>query len=554
VLKVIGELMDWRRLFTSCWMVGIIGFFVGSSVIWVPMLSGKSIGSAVFDFAYAVIGLTVLLRSLVGWLAFAGILLIGGTGYAGFRLRGHAKAQLFLQSTGFVLGLTVALSIVYFLLDLGFFVGAILTMPFILGAMMLAATAGHTAAHPVLGQSQRAEIGRAEIPSIAGLSITALLSLLLLLPNLTAIAGLEPTPPLSPTTGYGSVDAAYDVTHFSQSIVYPENVTGWFDEAADAYDWKVHIYAPKNYDRDSIGVAILLHGYTGEDATLYEDSMQTLASQGLIGIFVQYVSDVNLSSIPTDFELQYDEGGSNHPQHVPRYTMALFGVDAALNFAVTDASIQATIGAAQIDMDHLWIGGHSMGAGTTFYVLSEGLSRGWGISSLVVDLEQPWIHAVQPEFRGNMTSLPDHTLIQIVESDNDLAVAECIGRWQHARLLGRDNSTPLPANQVRFVALTSDYHGFPRLIATHYLPVTFLRDTFADRAYYSRLAAESDYVASMSQSETAAAELARAAFMEPAGSALDMGSWSDGTPVHPIRFIDEPLDDSSIDWSRCQLT
>jgi hypothetical protein len=546
--------MDWRRLFTSCWMAGAIGFFVGSSVIWVPLLSGKNLGNAVFDFAYAVIESTVMLRSFVGWLAFAGILLIGTTGYAGFRLRKHAKAQLFLQSTAFVLGLTVSLSIVYFLLDLGFFLGAILTMPFILGAMMLAATAGHAAAHPVLGQSKRSEIGRAEIPSIAGLSITALIALVLLIPNLTAIAGLEPTPPAAPTSGYGSGESPYEVNHFSQSVVYPENVTGWFDKAADAYDWKIHIYAPKNYDRNSIGVAILLHGYTGEDATLYEDSMQTLAGQGLIAIFVQYVSDVDLSSISSGFKLQYNEGGSNHPQHVPRYTMAMFGVDAALDYIENDSSIQSTINSASLDFNHLWIGGHSMGAGTTFYVLSEGLSRGWGNSSLVIDLEQPWIHAVQPEFRGDIASLPDHTLIQIVESDSDLAVAPCIARWQHARLLGRDNSTPLPADQVRFVSLTSDYHGFPRLIATHYLPVTFLRDSFADRTYYSRLAAESDYVFSMSQNETAAAESARAAFMDLEGVALKMGVWSDGTPVEPIKFIDEPLADDGVDWARCQPT
>ncbi len=546
--------MDWRRLFTSPWLAGAFGFVVGGSVIWLPMLTGRSLGSALFDFAYASIESTVLLRSLVGWLAFAGILLIGGTGFAGSRLRENRRAPLFLWLTAFVIGLVVALSIVFMLLDVAFFLGAILTMPFILGAVLLAATSGHAAAHPVIGTVDRSRLGRPEIPNITGLLITGLLGLLLLLPNLTAMAGLEETPPARPDSGYGSGDMPFEVAHFSHSVDYPDNVTVWWDETAKAYDWRVHIHAPIDYDEETIGVAILLHGYSGEEAVLYEDSMISLAGQGLIAIFVQYVSDVDLSSVPADFELLYERGGSNHPQHVPRYTMAMFGVDTALDLVLSDAAIQDSIGAAAIDTAHLWIGGHSMGAGTTFHVLSEGLERGWGSGSLVIDLEQPWIHATQPELRGDMSTLPDHTLVQIVESDRDLAVAPCIGRWQHARLLGGDDSTPLPAEQVRFVALTSDYHGFPRLIASHYLPVSFLRDSFSDRSYYPRLEAQADYIASMSQNESVAAEVAKAAFMQPNGTALEMSSWSDGTPVAPIRFIDAPLDDSSIDWNRCQPT
>jgi hypothetical protein len=58
----------------------------------------------------------------------------------------------------------------------------------------------------------------------------------------------------------------------------------------------------------------------------------------------------------------------------------------------------------------------------------------------------------------------------------------------------------------------------------------------------------------MSQNETAAAESARAAFMDLEGIALKMGVWSDGTPVEPIKFIDEPLADDGVDWARCQPT
>jgi hypothetical protein len=189
-----------------------------------------------------------------------------------------------------------------------------------------------------------------------------------------------------------------------------------------------------------------------------------------------------------------------------------------------------------------------MGAGTTFYGLSELLERGFGYSSLVVDLEAPWIHATQPDLMGNMSRLPNHSLIQVVEYETELVVDKCIGRWQHARLLARDGAPALPSEQVLFLQIPTDFHGFPRLIASHYLASGFIRDALADQSYYPRIEAQADFIAASAAGDSQSAEAAKNWFMTE-GEMTDLGDWSDGVAVKPIKIVASPLElpDENVD-------
>jgi hypothetical protein len=228
----------------------------------------------------------------------------------------------------------------------------------------------------------------------------------------------------------------------------------------------------------------------------------------------------------------------------------LYGVDAGLEFINSDPSVSAVLGATELNTNHLWIGGHSMGVGTTFYVLSELLGRGFGSQSLVVDLEAPWIHATQEGLTGNMSQLPNHTLVHVVEYEDDIVVEKCIGRWQHARLTARDHIQPLASNQVLFLQVPSDYHGFPRLIASHYLPSGFVRESLADHSYYPRIEAQADFIASSAFGDIASADTAKSWFMNE-GEMTDLGSWSNGVAVKPMNIVSSPLELSDGDWDAC---
>ncbi|MBS71924.1 MAG: hypothetical protein CMO20_03075 [Thermoplasmata archaeon] len=531
--------MDWKRVGINPITAGIIGFLYGASSIWWALLTGTSLYSALFAFAYASIEFAFKSRELVGWIAFFSIIFVGITGWTGYRLKEREEVVWFTWFTAFVIGWTLARTVIFVLLDIWFFLGAIVTMPFVLGTFMLAATFGHITSHKKISQGVE---GMREAPfSALSLSSVLVVALLLTLPNLTAMAGILPSPPERPETGYGSTNMPYQVNEYIYQTDYPEDITKWWNNFSQEYEWNVHVFVPVGIQGESIGVAIMLHGHEGEAMEFYRDTMESLAGQGVVAIFPQYVSDVDLSSVPDDFELTYLLGGSDHPQHEPRFNMAMRGVDAALDFIANDSTLQGDIGGATIDTNHLWIGGHSMGVGSLFYVLDVGLQRGWGSESLVINLEAPWVHAIQPDLDGNMSLLPDHALIHVVEYEGEIVVDKCIGRWQHARLHARDGSNSLPSEQVLFLQVPSDYRGFPRLIASHYLPAAVVRESLSDQSYYPRIEAQADFIASSAIGDNASATSAKMWFMEP-GEMTDLGKWSNGEEVNPIKIVESPLE------------
>ncbi len=539
--------LDWQKIVKSQILWVIIGFTIGLSVIWWPMLNGSTLFGALFFYIVDSIQYAMAARGFVGWVAFLAIILVGMAAITGRNLRSEPAEAAYRLFTSFVIGWGLSRALIYFLLDLAFFRGSIAILPFMFGAVLLAGVAGNLTinASKLKGEITPSVVIR-KIPILSVL----LVSLILTLPNLVAVAGLLPSPPERPTEGYGSADMPYEVEEFSLTPEYPDNMTSWWDDWANEQEWNVHIFVPIGLTSESVGVAVVLHGYQGEKVEYYRDTMLSLAGQGLVTIFPQYVSDMDLSSIPADFELNYTLGGSDHPQHLPRYTMALYGVDAGLDFINSDAGISEVLGTTELNTDHLWIGGHSMGVGTTFYVLSELLGRGFGSQSLVIDLEAPWIHATQEDLTGNMSQLPDHTLVHVVEYETDIVVEKCIGRWQHARLTARDQSPPLPSNQVLFLQVPSDLRGFPKLMASHYLPSEFVRDSLADHSYYPRIEAQSDFVASSAFGDVVSADAAKSWFMNE-GEMTDLGSWSDGVAVKPMKIVSSPLELTDGDWDAC---
>ncbi len=514
-----------------------IGFTLGLVIIWWPMLNGTTLFNALFAYILASIGYAMGARDYVGWVPFLAIILVGIAGFTGRDLHQKPAEKAFKCFTAFVIGWALSRAIIYFLLDIAFFRGSIAMLPFMFGSILLTGIVGNMAINRPNFRMKKI----LNLWHIFSYGSTLFVALFLILPNLIAVAGLLPTPPETPSTGYGSVDSPYQVEEFFLSPEYPENMTGWWDDWAQEQEWKVYVFVPVGLESESAGVAVYLHGYQGEKIEYYRDIMVSLAGQGLVAIFPQYVSDMDLSTIPSDYELNYSLGGSDHPQHLPRYTMALFGVDAGLDFIPTDSRVNQVLGETKLDTNHMWIGGHSMGAGTTFYVMSELLGRGFGSESFVVDLEAPWIHATQPNLMGNMSRLPDHAQIHVVEYETELVVDKCIGRWQHGRLLARDGGLSLPAEQVLFLQVPSDYHGFPRLIASHYLPSGFIRDALADQSYYPRIEAQADYIADSASGDSQSAESAKNWFMTE-GEMTDLGDWSDGVAVNPITIVSSPLE------------
>ena len=400
--------MNWRKMLTTTWFAAICGFLVSGLFLAIAKVFGISIESSLWNLMILMAITGLLLRLIVGWLAIIAFIALSFTIILSLRIRGHRFASRHQWITSFIIGGTISLVIAYFYFDMTVFRGAVMTVPFVLGMILLSAMISHSIVHEKISKMDSSLITKSDSPILISLFSVLLLSLILILPNLSAVAGLKPEPPLRPTTGYASGIMPYEVESFSLEVSYSTEISDWWFEDEATRNWKVHMYLPVDYDSEKIGLAIYLHGFSGTDIENYHDTMVSLAGQGLVAIFPEYASEVDYSSVDQSFELVKYLGGSNNPAHLPRYTMALEGIDLGLQYIEANEDTKSILGNSSIDRSHLWVGGHSMGSGTSFYVVSEALKRGWGNESLVMNLEAPWIHAEDSELRGNMSLLPDH--------------------------------------------------------------------------------------------------------------------------------------------------
>ena len=87
-------------------------------------------------------------------------------------------------------------------------------------------------------------------------------------------------------------------------------------------------------------------------------------------------------------------------------------------------------------------------------------------------------------------------------------------------------------------------------MASHYLPSGFVRDSLADHSYYPRLEAQADFVVSSAVGDMLSADAAKSWFMNE-GEMTDLGNWSDGDAVKPMKIVSSPLELTDGNWDAC---
>jgi len=554
----------------------LLGFLVGFGPVIVSMLSGLNLEYALFEFAYYRISDALTLRMFEGYLIPFGIIafVIKYKLFQNENLKQKFSRDISVAVTQFLIGYLMAFSALYIMLDFSFFFGSVRAMPFVLGFFITLLVINMLLTDTVLIDAlkksikdKKSNLNKNQIFAVIEVGLLLAAGLTLALPNTWDMSGFAPDQPQLNSGDWGNMEAQYSVIETSIPVFTSAPDFQYWPSQDDGSDWNVHIFMPSITDSDvdskQLGVAIYLHGYGGADVEVYRDTLELLASRGLVVIFPQYISDLDLSSIDEDFELIYEEGGSNHPQHQTRYDMAWLGITRAISAlnATGGGQLAATLQQhtgtnTSLSFDNLWIGGHSMGGGTTFSILDRGLQLGWGTSSLQISLEASWIHAQKGNpLRGNMSNLPDHTWVQLTEYSSDYTVHPCQARWQQERISGRDSTTPLNDSQVQYLRIESDYYGFPRMMASHFIQASFIHDNFADLSYYSRIDAQAARISTQGQLFTADSDLLSSAqsFLRDENQQMtNLGDWSDGHPVNGITMILEPLETPIVDGSYCR--
>jgi len=570
-----GSVKEKLNLIISTRLLILLGFIIGFGPVIVLLFSGLNIEDALFEFAYYRIESALSLRQLEGYIIPLGLTIFISKQliFEKTNITEKISKDISLAISQLLLGYFLAYSTLFLLLDLSFFFGSVASMPFVLGFFIILIVVDMISSNNELIDAlkisfndKKNNFSKMQIIAIIEVGLLLAAGLALALPNTWDMSGLAANQPEIESGHWGNMDSQYAMIETTIPVFTSQPEFQYWPSDDDGSDWNVHIFIPSisesELESKQLGVAILLHGYGGADVEVYRDTLELLSSRGLVVIFPQYISDLDLSSVDSGFELIYEEGGSNHPQHQTRYDMAWLGINraiSALNISnggeLAEVLQQHTGANTTIDMTNLWIGGHSMGGGTTFSVLDRGLELGWGSSSLQISLEASWVHAQRGNpLRGNMSNLPDHTWAQLTEYSTDYSVHPCQARWQHSRISQRDSTIAINESQIQYLRIESDFHGFPRMMASHYIQASFIHDNFADLAYYSRIDAQAARIATQPQLFTADSQLlisAHSFLADENQQMTDLGQWSDGTKVNGITMIEDPLSKPIADGTYC---
>lgn len=512
------------------------GFLLAFSEMMLRLLSGKDIVDAVWPHAVRSLDWTMALRSSPT--LTLSIFVLAGLGGYGLRKAVASAEQppswLVIPYGG--LGLLLGLLTLHFLLDVFYLRGAFLLLPTLMGwtlACFLVALGGP----PTLRTAGDDRIVASRVVHMMGVFFAAWL----VMPGVPAVIGFAPSPPDAPSMGYGSFPGPYTVEQYRFPYDLPEDVKSVQGNLEDDVEWSVYITLPE-LPEDSpvthLPLAILLHGFSYPDINAYQGWITHLTAKGMAVAFIQYPSDLRPEGYETH-EAAYEAGMSDYLQHTYRDLAIRAGMDHVQKIlleAPRASELEDHLGEVIVDPTTLWAGGHSLGASYTFLTLNSAFERGWGSHALVVALEAPASRPMQANLQPNLTGMPSETLVQIGVPQDDMSVGLCPGAF-HQQVF-----SDLPDERNQLLEIQSDLYGFPRLVASHYLQTDPARDTLSDWSFIRRIDAQADYLVAHGRNDTFTADWAFQ-YMTDETMLTGMGEWSDGTPVLPLIWHRNAIND-----------
>jgi hypothetical protein len=419
-------------------------------------------------------------------------------------------------------------------MDYRYIRGAFLLLPTIYGVVLLGST---LAIRGPPGLPDSTQDWRGKTKTVLHVA-TVFLAAWLVMPGIPALIGIAPSPPLTPTMGYGAEAGPFDRTTLRYAYPLPEEVVAIQGPTEEDIEFSIYLtlpHLPEEPGIEGVPLAILFHAFNNPSIDSYTDWIDHLSAKGMVVAYIQYPTDVRPEG-GEDFEPTIIDGTSDWPHHVPRMQSiesALNRLNEIITASPRDTAIDDVLDDLTIMPEHLWIGGHSLGGAYSLQALGMVQAYSWGNETLVVDTEMAAARPVQEQWLPEYTNLPENSIVHLVVSEDDMTVGQCNSVHQHALFEQIDN------NQSLLLYIPSDRYGFPRLVATHYLPANEAHDTLADWAFYRRVDAQADWVVAHSRGDLNTADFAYANLVNT-GMLTNLGKWSDGVDVLPIQAYTDP--------------
>jgi len=526
-----------KPVLNPAWLLPV-GFLLAFAEMIGRLLAGKTVVDSIWPHAVRSLEWTMTLRDSPA--TVLSVMLLTAAGAFGLRRfvvikdGGAPWSALLYGCVGLLLGLIS----IHFMMDAFYLQGAFLLLPTLMGWMLVCLLVALGGPPSLRGPGDSGP-STTRVVHVIGVFFAAWL----VMPGIPAVVGFAPSPPDKPALGYGSLPGPYTVEQYRSPYVMPDEVVRVQGDLEDDVEFSVYITLPnlpEDLPIDSMPLAILLHGFGYPDVDAYQDWIDHLAGKGMAVAFIQYPSDLRPAGHEAH-EATYDRGMSDYLQHVQRdlaIRAALDHIDAILLQPEREAQLEEHLGQRYVDPSSLWAGGHSLGAAYTFITLDDVLERGWGAKALVIALESPASRPMQEHLQPDLSSMPDETIVQIGVPQDDMSVGMCPGAF-HQQLFDA-----LPQERNQLLEIQSDLYGFPRLVASHYLQTDPAHDTLSDWSFYRRVDAQADYLVAHGRDDTFTSDWAFQ-YMTDETMLTDMGAWSDGTPVLPIIWHTNAIDEVS---------
>ena len=511
------------------------GAFVAWAESLLMLVQGESIENAIWPQAVRTLSWTFILRENVFLITFLSALFLGFCVYSSIQYhRGHRLNKSIQAILFSLIGGVFASWIIFVLMDYRYIRGAFLLLPTIYGVVLLGST---LAIRGPPGLPDSAQDWKGKTKTLLHVA-TVFLAAWLVMPGIPALIGIAPSPPLTPSMGYGAEAGPFDRTTLRYAYPLPEEVVAIQGPTEEDIEFSIYLtlpHLPEEPGIEGVPLAILFHAFNNPSIDSYTDWIDHLSAKGMVVAYIQYPTDVRPEG-GENFEPTIIDGTSDWPHHVPR----MLSIESALNrlneiitASPRDTAIDEVLGNLAIMPEHLWIGGHSLGGAYSLQALGMVQAYSWGNETLVVDTEMAAARPVQEQWLPEYTNLPENSIVHLVVSEDDMTVGQCNSVHQHALFDQIDN------NQSLLLYIPSDRYGFPRLVATHYLPANEAHDTLADWAFYRRVDAQADWVVAHSRGDLNTADFAYANLVNT-GMLTNLGKWSDGVDVLPIQAYTDP--------------
>ena len=513
----------------------VLGAVIALSESIYLLLLGEPIQNAIWPQAIRTLAWTFFLRQHIATITVLSAIILALTIWVAIRKqRGVQLHPLAIVCLLMLIGAVFASWIIFLLMDIRYIRGAFLLLPTIYGVLLL------SAAIAVKGPPHlpKREQSKTEKTYTVLHLCTIFFAAWLVMPGIPALIGIAPSPPATPSMGYGAQPGPFDSASIQYPYPIPELVSEIQGPTEEDIEFSVYLYLPQlpsDPGIEGVPLAILLHAFNNPSIESYSDWIDHLVGKGMVVAYIQYPTDVRPKEADT-FTLVEENGMSNWPHHVPRMHALQSAMDLLqerIDDTTRDDFVNQTLGELKILPQHLWIGGHSLGGAYSLQALQMALDKEWGNQTLVVDTEMASGRPVQENWLPNYTNLPENTLVHLVVSEDDMTVGQC-DSVHHIELFNMVDD-----NHTLLIYIPSDRYGFPRLVATHYIPANEAHDTLADWAMYRRIDAQADWVVAHSRGDLNTADFAYANLIDTP-MLSDMGKWSDGTPVLPLQVYSNP--------------